>query len=110
MPSAKQDADLLKGLPKVKVSATWIPWTYSRLAYASGYGAGIESPGWYDFLFGVPQLPVSSTPDKTHASILSIRWLAKVAHLRRDEDLDASSASVIEAVRLAESIAALRGR
>jgi hypothetical protein len=46
MPAAKDDAALLKGLPKVKVSATWIPWTYSRLAYASGYGAGIESPGW----------------------------------------------------------------
>lgn len=27
-PSAKEDEALLKGLPKVKVNATWIPWTY----------------------------------------------------------------------------------
>ena len=27
--------------------ATWVPWTHGRLASASGYGAGIESPGWY---------------------------------------------------------------
>ena len=33
---------LLKGLPKAKVVATWIPWTTSRLSYRSGYGAGID--------------------------------------------------------------------
>ncbi len=42
---------LLKGLPKVKVAATWVPWTYGRLSWDSGYGAGIESPGWYDHLW-----------------------------------------------------------
>ena len=46
MPKAKDDADLLKGLAKVKVETTWIPWTYNRLTFASGYGAGINSPGW----------------------------------------------------------------
>jgi hypothetical protein len=39
-----------------------------------------------------------------------IRWMTKVARLLRDEDLDASSASVIEAVRLAETLAAMRGK
>jgi hypothetical protein len=34
----------------------------------------------------------------------------RVAALLREEDLDASPASVIEAVRLAETLAALRGR
>ncbi|NET40024.1 MAG: hypothetical protein F6K19_50085, partial [Cyanothece sp. SIO1E1] len=28
-PAQKQDNALLKGLPKLKVQATWIPWTYS---------------------------------------------------------------------------------
>ena len=28
---AKDDAALLKGLPKTKVAATWVPWTYGRL-------------------------------------------------------------------------------
>ncbi len=101
MPPAKDDAALLKGLPKRKVVATWIPWTYSRLALASGYGAGIESPGWYDFLW--------SLAGRRNGDVAT-HWLTKVARLLRGEDLDASSASVIEAVRLAESLAALRGR
>ena len=101
MPPAKDDAALLKGLPKRRVVATWIPWTYSRLAFASGYGAGIASPGWYDFLW---------TLHKRDGSKVATHWLTKVARLLRKEDLDASSASVIEAVRLAESLAALRGR
>ena len=100
LPPAKDDAALLKGLPKCKVVATWIPWTYSRLAFASGYGAGIASPGWYDFLW---------TLKKRDRNRLATHWLTKVARLLRKEDLDASSASVIEAVRLAESLAAMRG-
>src|SRR5690606_37840717 len=51
MPAAKADNELLKGLPKVKVTATWVPWTYGRLASASGYGAGVLSPGWYEYLW-----------------------------------------------------------
>src|SRR5688500_8342931 len=99
LPPAKDDAALLKNLPKQKVVSTWIPWTYSRLSFASGYGAGIESPGWYDFLWHA----------KNHDQV-STRWMARVARLLRDEDLDASSASVIEAIRLADALAALRGR
>jgi Family of unknown function (DUF5682) len=93
--SAKADAALLNGLKKVKVEATWIPWTNSRLAYRSGYGAGVTSPGWYEHLW--------TMPDR-----ISIRWLTHAAHLLREEGLDASSASVIEAVRLGDSLAALR--
>src|SRR5205823_4021402 len=71
--------------------------TYGRLAVRSGYGAGIESPGWYHHLW--------HWPDR-----VAIRWMTRVARLLRDEDLDASSAHVIEAVRLAETLAALRDR
>ena len=39
-----------------------------------------------------------------------MRWLAKVAQALRDRDLPVSSAHVIEAVRLAETLASLRGR
>ena len=87
----------MKGLPKTKVAATWIPWTYGRLSRESGYGAGIESPGWYDHLWTAPDQVVE-------------RWLTRVARLLRDERLDASSASVIEAVRLADALATMRGR
>jgi hypothetical protein len=95
--NAKTDAALLKSLPKVKVQATWTPWTHGRLSYQSGYGAGIEAPGWYQHLW-LTQEGVAT------------RWLARVARLLRDEGLDVSSAHVIEAVRLAETLAALRGR
>ena len=94
--TAKADAALLKGLPKVKVDATWIPWTHSRLSFRSGYGAGVHAPGWYAHLW--------TTPD--HAVT---RWAIEMARLLRSEDLDAPSASVIEVVRLAETLAALRG-
>ena len=49
--TAKADQALLKGLPKVKVQSTWVPWTYRHLTRASGYGAGIVSPGWYEHLW-----------------------------------------------------------
>ncbi|THA74967.1 hypothetical protein E6R60_18140 [Streptomyces sp. A0642] len=91
------DRALLKGLPKVKAELTWVPWTHQRLARHSGYGAGIDSPGWYEHLFASPDRPVE-------------RWMTKVAGLLRDEDRFVSSAHVIEAVRLADTLAAMRGR
>ncbi|MDF6044371.1 DUF5682 family protein [Streptomyces sp. JH14] len=91
------DRALLKGMPKVKTETTWVPWTHRRLARHSGYGAGIDSPGWYGHLFGAPDRPLE-------------RWMTKVAGLLRDEDRFVSSAHVIEAVRLARALAALRGR
>lgn len=91
------DRALLKGLPKAKVDLTWVPWTHRRLSRVSGYGAGIDSPGWYGHLFGVPDRPVE-------------RWLTKVAGLLREEDRPVSSAHVIEAVRLAGTLAVMRGR
>ncbi|WCD88195.1 hypothetical protein KPP03845_104600 [Streptomyces xanthophaeus] len=91
------DKALLTGLPKVKVETTWVPWTHRRLARAGGYGAGITSPGWYAHLFAARDRPVE-------------RWLTKVAGLLREEDRQVSSAHVIEAVRLADTLAAMRGR
>ncbi|MFI6471336.1 DUF5682 family protein [Streptomyces sp. NPDC050516] len=91
------DRALLKGLPKVKAELTWVPWTHRRLARRSGYGAGIDSPGWYGHLFSAPDRPIE-------------RWMTKVAGLLRAEDRQVSSAHVIEAVRLAGTLAAMRGR
>ena len=90
-----KDNETLKGLRKTKVVATWVPWTNARLAMRSGYGAGVASPGWYRLLW---EQPAQAT----------MRWLATVAVLLREQDLDVSSAHVIEAVRLAEALAAIR--
>ncbi|WP_037633563.1 DUF5682 family protein [Streptomyces katrae] len=95
--TAAADKALLTGLPKVKVETTWVPWTHRRLARAGGYGAGITSPGWYAHLFAARDRPVE-------------RWLTKVAGLLREEDRQVSPAHVIEAVRLAGTLAAVRGR
>ncbi|HVK22140.1 MAG TPA: DUF5682 family protein, partial [Actinokineospora sp.] len=97
LPPAAHDQRVLKGLPKRKVACTWVPWTHSRLATTSGYGAGITSPGWYHHLF-------------TATDHVTARWLTDVARVLRTEDLPVSSAHVIEAVRLADTLAALRDR
>lgn len=93
---ASHDAALLKGIKKIKTTATWIPWSYDRLTFRSGYGAGIISPAWYELIFS----------EGKHAAT---HWMVRVAQLLRQEDLDASSAHVIEAIRLAEALAVMRG-
>jgi len=63
----------------------------------SGYGAGISSPEWYHLIWS----------DVTHTSV---EWLTRAARLMRNQDLDISAGHVIEATRLAEALAAMRGR
>ena len=98
LPSAAEDDRTLKTLPKpIKTAAAWVPWTFDRLAAESGYGAGVESPGWYAHLW-------------SGAEPLAVSWMARVAALFREEGMDASAAHLVEAVRLAETLAAMRGR
>ena len=96
-PKVSEDNALLKGMRKVRTRTTWVPWTHRRLATSSGYGAGVASPGWYHHLFTAPDQPV-------------IRWLTLVAASLRRQDLPVSSAHIIEAARLAQALAAMRGR
>ncbi|MEG0975945.1 MAG: DUF5682 family protein [Comamonas sp.] len=122
--TAKADNALLKGLPKAKVMATWAPWTYRNLASSSGYGAGVTSPGWYAHLWRCYQADAEKNPAVAQegralaaskdivspAIFRTASWLTRVAHLLREKDLDCSSAHIIEATRLSESLAALRGQ
>lgn len=96
-PTATADNALLRKLPSAKVTVTWVPWTHSRLAATSGYGAGIGSPGWYRHLFTAVEHPLE-------------RWLTRTARVLRAHDLPTSTAHVIEAVRLARTLAHLRDR
>jgi len=98
MPPASADNELLKNLPKLKVEATWVPWTYDRLAAESGYGAGVTSPAWYEHLW------------RRGGQADSVTWFTRVARLLREADIDCSSAHVIECVRLSEALAAVRER
>ncbi|MDX2111931.1 MAG: DUF5682 family protein [Verrucomicrobiota bacterium] len=96
LPPAKHDNEILKGLPKVKIAATWIPWSHGRLARASGYGAGVNAPGWYQHLFNHPHNPMPG-------------WMSRAARVFRAEGQDGSPAHAIEATRLADTLASLRG-
>jgi Family of unknown function (DUF5682) len=97
LPSAAADDRQLRGLPKLKVVMTWVPWTYGRLVSWSGYGAGVRSPGWYHHLFESVDRPIEG-------------WLTMAARVLRDEGIGVSPAHVIESVRLAQGLAALRDR
>jgi len=100
--SATADKDILKNTKSTPCNSCWIPWTDQRLAFTSGYGAGVVSPGWYRHLWGQHK--------KTHNNEAeTARWQSRVASLLRDEGYDASTASVIEATRLTQSITAVRG-
>ncbi len=95
MPKQKDDEILLKGLPKVKVETTWIPWTNDRLSSESGYGAGIDSPGWYGHSWNNPT---------DNGAI----WLSHTAAVFRKNQIDISSAHIIESVLLANALAGIR--
>ena len=95
MPTKKADDDLLKKLPKTKVEATWIPWTNNRLTFESGYGAGVDSPGWYEHNWKNPNDD-------------GVLWLTKAARVFRDNQYDISSAHIIESTRLCTALTEMR--
>ncbi|MBI4935785.1 MAG: hypothetical protein HY828_18030 [Actinobacteria bacterium] len=98
LPPASADRATLAGLPKAKVAVSWVPWTHRRLAVASGYGAGVRSPGWYAHVFRHPGPSGVS------------RWFVHAARLLRDRGMSASPDHLIAATRAAGALAALRER
>jgi hypothetical protein len=95
---ANVDAATLRGLPKIKVAVSWVPWTHERLALATGYGAGVRSPGWYDHVFRHPG------PDGI------ARFFVDAARVLRAADLPASPDHLIAATRIADTLSTMRGR
>lgn len=98
------DKALIKDLPRLKVEATWAPWSDGRLSYASGYGAGVVSPGWYRHLWDLYTAKGQDRPEPFAAV-----WQARTAAFLRGEGYAASTASAIEAARLALTLSAVRG-
>jgi Family of unknown function (DUF5682) len=91
------DTAALKGLPKIKTDYTWTIWSHQRLSFESGYGAGIESPVWNLLLY-------------ENSSRATVEMLSRAARLLREKRHITATADVIEACRLAEVLAQLRGR
>ncbi|TGT41129.1 DUF5682 family protein [Mesorhizobium sp. M8A.F.Ca.ET.165.01.1.1] len=95
----KEDQALLKGLARRKSTMTWAPWTGPRLALGFGYGAGVVAPGWCKHLW--------RTRGRHDAATL---WLAMIAAVLRAKGHMVSTASLIEAERLARALAVIRER
>ncbi|MBX2854113.1 MAG: hypothetical protein KTR21_03945 [Rhodobacteraceae bacterium] len=95
---AKNDRAEVKGRKKVRINTTWAPWTSARLAMGGGYGAGVAAPGWCGHLWETPREQLAS------------RWLARAARALREKGHVVSTASLIEAERLAAALASMRGR
>ena len=73
----------------MKVAAAWVPWTHRRLAAASGYAAGVASPGWYRHVFEHPGADGVA------------RFFVEIAGLLRRRGLGASPDDLIAGTRLA---------
>jgi len=87
----KADAAMLRGRPKAKVAVTWVPWTHRRLGRATGYGAGVVSPGWYAHVFAHPG------PEGVS------RFFVDAARALRRRGIPASPDHLIAASRLTDS-------
>lgn len=96
--------EILKGLdslPRVESSHTLMPYSYYRLSTRSGYGAGNKAPAYYNLLW--------EALGKGDMRYAARSYLARIAGYQRRHGTPVSSAEVIEAVRLADSLAELRG-
>ncbi|MCM1165695.1 MAG: DUF5682 family protein [Lachnospiraceae bacterium] len=87
-------------LPHTDALHTLMPYSYYRLSTRSGYGAGNRAPAYYELIWesyrrGDPQYAANA-------------YLSKIAEKLRENGNAASSAQIIEAVRLANSLAAMR--
>ena len=88
-------------LPQADCAATLMPYSYYRLSSRSGYGAGNKAPAYFELLW-----------DALHREGLSglpSRYLAHLAEAHRKAGNLVSSAEVIEGVRLAQTLCAMRG-
>ncbi len=92
--------DELASLRKRSSKLTLMPYSYFKLSSQSGYGAGNLAPAYFELLWQSLQ----------HGGVteLSHRYLSQVARHLRDAGTHRSTAEVIDGVRLAETLSALK--
>ncbi len=88
-------------LPRADACATLMPYSYYRLSSRSGYGAGNRAPAYFELLWDALN---SGGADRT-----PYLYLTRLAAAHRRAGNLVSSAEVIEAVRLACTLADMRG-
>ncbi len=94
------DAELAD-MPTCSTKLTLMPYSYYKLSTMSGYGAGNGAPHYYQMMWEAME---AGTPED-----LPHLYLSSVARYVRSGGTHRSTAEVIEAVRMAESLAALHG-
>lgn len=88
-------------LPRVKTKLTLMPYSYYRLSSRSGYGAGNNAPAYYGMMWDCLK--------EGELEILPYAYFSKIAFFMRESGTHRSSAEVIEAVRLSNTLAAMHG-
>ncbi len=97
---AMSDAELAL-LPRRESKLTLMPYSYYKLSSQSGYGAGNHAPAYYELLW-------RTLVEQQATSDLSRRYVTCVAREMRSSGTHRSTAEVIEAVRLAETLSAFK--
>ncbi|HLP85771.1 MAG TPA: DUF5682 family protein [Phycisphaerales bacterium] len=92
--------DELASLRRRASKFTLMPYSYFKLSTQSGYGAGNRAPAYYERLW-------ESLQEGDLAGLPS-RYLSMVARHLRDSGTHRSTAEVIEGVRLANTLSALK--
>jgi len=95
-PMSEED---FKSLPRTETRSTLMPYSYHRLSSRTGYGAGNKAPFYFELMWKLLQ--------ENKLENLPATYLSMVATELRKKGYNASSASVIEAVRLANSLTSL---
>lgn len=88
-------------LPRVKTKLTLMPYSYYRLSSRSGYGAGNNAPAYYGMMWDCLK--------KGDLEKLPSAYFSGMVSFLRNSGTHRSSAEVIEAVRLSNTLAAMHG-
>ncbi|MDR2736263.1 MAG: DUF5682 family protein, partial [Gracilibacteraceae bacterium] len=91
----------LAQLTRVETRVTLMPYSYYRLSSFSGYGAGNNAPFYYEMMY--------EAMAKDALDTLPSRYLTELSRVYREKHGYSSTASVIEAVRLAQSLQYFHG-
>lgn len=92
--------DELASLERLSSKLTLMPYSYFKLSSQSGYGAGNRAPAYFELLWEAIEV--------NELSSLSARYLSLVVRHLRETGTHRSTAEVIEAVRLARTLTALK--
>ncbi|MGE0760647.1 MAG: DUF5682 family protein, partial [Pirellulaceae bacterium] len=93
------DAEL-GSLHKRSSKLTLMPYSYFKLSSQSGYGAGNHAPAYFELLW--------EALDQEALTDLPLRYLSLVARNLREAGTHRSTAEVIDGVRLAHTLSALK--